>query len=86
MSHYIAGSGMHGCLYDHCEVYDTLEDAVQGLASLFELGSIRASRLRQSCYLELTPTFSEEPFGADYCEITVCGCKTPWVHSDSGEE
>ena len=85
--HYIAMSGMHGCLPDHCEVYETLEDAVSDLANVFDLGRTRQARLKADKYLELTPTPIEQAqemdFGAEYCEIQVCTCADPSTHSDS---
>ena len=86
--HYIAMSGSHGCLPDHCEVFETHADAVSDLAMLFELGRTRKARLRKNSYLELTPSPIEARdedfgFGAEYCEITECDCDNPAIHSDS---
>ncbi len=87
LPHYIAMSGQHGCLPDHCEVFESKKDAVQDLVQLFELGRTRAARLRKDSYLELIPNPIEEKqgedFGAEYCEITECDCDNPIVHSDS---
>ncbi len=89
MTHYIAMSGIHGCLPDHCEVFETRADAVADLTSLFELGRVREARLRKNDYLELEVTLIEaasgNSFGADYCEISSCNCATPEIHSDSGD-
>ena len=81
-------SGMHGCLPDHCEVFETYADADADLVQLFELGRTREARLRKNSYLELTPSpielaDEEFSFGAEYCEITECTCDDPSVHSDS---
>jgi hypothetical protein len=85
--HYVAMSGMHGCLPDHCEVFESHKDAAEDLTQLFDLGSTRKARLRKDSYLELTPNpveeSQDEDFGAEYCEITVCDCDNPLVHSDS---
>jgi hypothetical protein len=87
--HYVAMSGMHGCLPDHCEVFETLADAVSNLTQLFELGSTRQARLKKNLYLELelSPVEKNQDvfFGADYCEIQECTCNDPFVHSDSGD-
>ena len=87
--HFISMSGSHGCLPDHCEVFATLEEAVNDLTQLFELGRTRRARLTANRYLELTLTPIEEKqehsFGADYCEIQICDCADSSVHSDSGE-
>ena len=86
--HYIAMSGSHGCLPDHCEVFETYADAVADLVQLFELGRTRAARLKKNSYLELVPSPIEsrdEEFGwgAEYCEIQTCDCDKPAVNSDS---
>lgn len=87
MPHYIAMSGSHGCLPDHCEVFETYKDAVSDLVQLFDLGRTREARLRKNFYLELTPNPVEEnqgeDFGAEYCEIEACDCDNLLVHSDS---
>jgi hypothetical protein len=87
VKHYIAMSGMHGCLPDYCEVHEALPDAINDLVNLFELGRERTKALRQAKYLELVRNpveiAEERCFGADYCEITACDCDTPEVHSDS---
>jgi hypothetical protein len=80
VTHFIAMSGSHGCLPDHCEVFETCADSVEDLTNLFELGRTRKARLAKFRYLELT-----REDGAEYCEITECDCATPGVHSDSGE-
>lgn len=77
-THYIAMSGSHGCLPDHCEVFNTKLDAVEDLVSLFELGRTRKGILRRDSYLELG-----QRDGAEYCEITTCNCDNPMQHSDS---
>jgi hypothetical protein len=78
MTHYIAMSGDHGCLPDHCEVYPTVTGAENDLIGLFELGAKRARVVRVDQYLELNPRRD----GASYCEIQVCDCPEPWVHQD----
>ena len=78
-THYIAMSGEHGCLPDHCQSYDTLRDAVGDLVSLFELGRRRQTELRRTLSLELG-----RGFGAEYCEIVECDCDDPDCHCDEG--
>ena len=79
MKHYIGMAGLHGCLPQYCEVYDTYEEAAEGLAFLHELGRDRIRRLRMDGYLEL----NLHRDGNEYCEITECECSTPEIHSDS---
>ena len=76
-THYIAMSGEHGCLPDHCQCYDTLRDAVDALADLFELGRRRQAELGRSRSLELG-----RGCGAEYCEIMECDCDNPDCHND----
>jgi len=85
--HFMAMSGSHGCLPDHCEVFDSRQDAINDLVQLFGLGRTRTARLRKESILELTPSPIEArqdiSFGAEYCEITECDCGDPTTHSDS---
>ena len=81
-SHFIGGSGEHGCLYDSCGVYHSLVDAVEGLADMFSLGRTRKATLKKNRTLELNPSRD----GAEYCEITRCDCDEPWTHDDQMTE
>lgn len=89
-THYIAMSGMHGCLPDSCNAYQTYQDAVNELATVFELGRTRKARLFANRYLELNTRINtgnnEDYDGADYCEITICHCDKPWEHCDAGDD
>jgi hypothetical protein len=82
--HFISGSGSGslGCLYDHCAVHRTYADAVSYVESLFDLGRTRTVSLKRSACLDLRPGKD----GADYAEITVCGCASPWDHDDNVTE
>jgi hypothetical protein len=76
--HYIAGAGLHGCLYQTCEVHETYKEAVDSLAFLHELGEKRRRKLSTQGYLEL----NLHRDGNEYCEIIECGCGHPDVHKD----
>lgn len=76
--HYIAMSGSHGCLPDYCECHVRKSDAVSDLVSLFELDDVQERMLFEGDYLELRG--AED--GAAYCEIVVCECDDPSIHSD----
>ena len=78
-SHYIIGNGEPGCLYDGCGVCRTLDDAVQSLAEMFNLGRTRKAELKRQRYLRLKPARD----GSSYCEITHCNCSTPWIHDEN---
>ena len=71
MTHYIYGSGDHGCLYDNGPHYaESIAEAVDDLAAYFVLGPRRRWTLIRDHYLELSPLDD----GAEYCEITTCEC------------
>ncbi len=78
-THYIGGAGLHGCLYQTCGVYENYEDAVEGLASIHELGKNRKAQLKKDGYLEL----NLKRDGNEYCEITECNCDNPEDHNDN---
>ncbi len=77
--HFIAMAGLHGCLPQSCECYDTYATAVDSLVSLHELGRKRARILNRDGYLELNLGRD----GNEYCEIEECSCDSPEDHSDS---
>jgi hypothetical protein len=79
MEHFIGMAGLHGCIPQVCDVYDTQDQAAGGLASIHELGARRERELRNSCYLEL----NLQRDGNEYCEIIHCDCAEPWIHSDN---
>jgi len=78
-THYIGMAGLHGCMPQACDVYDTYNDAAEGLAFIHELGRNRTRQLKRDGYLEL----DLHRDGNEYCEIVECDCDTPEVHSDS---
>lgn len=78
LTHYIVGSGSHGCLYDNGpHAHATYQAAVDDLAETFSLGRVRKARLFADRYLELKPDD-----GAQYCEIRECKCLKPWEHNE----
>jgi hypothetical protein len=81
MTHIIAMAGIHGCMPNVCEVYESVGDAVEAMADLHELGRDRTRKLRRDCYLELNCARD----GNEYIEITACECDTPGDHTESGE-
>src|SRR5271165_395859 len=84
LTHYICGSGEHGCLYNNGPfAADTYQSAVDSLAETFELGRTRKARLFADSYLKLNPSKD----GASYCDIVKCDCRRPWEHNeDDGPE
>ena len=75
--HYIAMSGIHGCMPDYCASLDSANGAVASLANLFELSRIQIRKLERNRTLRLSP---ED--GAEYCEIVTCDCNDPEQHND----
>lgn len=79
--HFIAMSGLHGCLPDNCATYDSRADAAQSLIDLFELNPARKAdydiefSIRDAGYAEL-----RAEHGAQYCEIVECNCDHPENH------
>lgn len=80
LRHFIAMSGLRGCIPTDCEVFDDWQGAVDYLGDIFELDEDQRDDLREDCYLDLIL----HRHGADYCEIEECDCVTPEIHSDSG--
>ncbi len=83
-THFIAMSGDHGCIPDHCAVYPDIDSAVSDLVDMFGLGRTRAARLKADRTLELKPGIGEDEFGAQYCEIQTCNCDNPAIHDENG--
>jgi hypothetical protein len=82
MKHFIACSGLHGCMSSDCEAFPTYKDAVEYLVGMYGLGRKRAKELREDSCLEL----NLKRDGNEYCEITECDCSTPWEHSETDSE
>ena len=76
--HYIGMAGLRGCLPQTCSSYETHKDAVEGLASIHELGRNRRRELARNDYLEL----NLHRDGNEYAEITECDCDKPDDHND----
>jgi hypothetical protein len=84
-THYIAMAGLHGYLPQCCDSFPTLDQAVDYLAQVHELGRTRIKRLRDERYLELnfrpdSPILKDD--GNEYCEIVECDCDEPETHFD----
>lgn len=76
--HYIEMSGDRGCTPDQFASCDSYDEAVDTLATIFNLTPVKIARLRKDWYLELNPRRD----GASYCEITDCDCDDPDSHND----
>lgn len=83
-THYIAMNGSIGCIPDNVEVYDTLEDAVDGILYLF--WDWDTHELRDEFERELKENrifyFPSSGYGADYCEIV----EEPCIGEENGCE
>ena len=88
--HYIAMSGDHGYMPDHCQVYSTKGAAIDDLVSLFDdMRGVR-SDLRKYDYCELSDkrqvgNRQRGGTGAEYCQVECCTCDDPGIHSDGGK-
>jgi hypothetical protein len=80
--HFIGMAGLHGYMPSCCDVYQTPEDAAESLGSIHELEDSEIEELVNDWYLEL----DLHERGNEYCEISVCECDEPWIHSDSMTE
>ncbi len=87
--HFIEMSGMRGYMPDNCGACETWDGAVDSLVDLFELGSRRERELRYYGWLDLH-TDSNPPLwesdGAEYCQVTICGCDDPMQHEDGYDQ
>lgn len=85
-THYIAMGGLHGYLPSHCNSYESLQDAIESLCNLYELGRMRKKELSDNLYLELSLHGRDFPYlppdRNEYCEIVECNCNHPEVHND----
>ncbi len=77
--HYIGMAGLHGCMPQTCDVYESQEAAAESLASIHDLGKRRTRELKRDGYIELNLRRD----GNEYAEITSCTCDEPETHSDS---
>src|SRR5262245_4643830 len=76
-THYIAMGGTYGCLPDNCSALEKMSAAVETLTNIYELSQRQQRDLRKFGYSNL-----KHDQGGDYCEISECQCREPWVHSD----
>lgn len=76
--HYVGTAGVHGYLPNYCDVYLSLESAVDDLAIIHELGRQRTQELRKNLYIELNLRRD----GNEYTEIIECNCNEPADHQD----
>jgi hypothetical protein len=74
--HYIAMSGIMGCLPETCQSFDRFSDAVDFLVDLWD--DHRGVR-RQ---LKAFHIWYDEGNSLDYCEIDSCTCNEPAIHND----
>lgn len=82
-THWVATAGLHGCLPNTCEVFQSKKAAVESLAFIHEFSpnGPLARELRRSGSVELNLS----KYGNEYAAVEECDCQEPEVHSDSGE-
>jgi hypothetical protein len=93
MTHYVAMSGLRGCIPNTCDVHRSRRVAVAHLAEALDLetGGLdnradyggrfhgeRQGSLARDGYRDL----SLYAYGAEYADVIACQCATPWIHSD----
>jgi hypothetical protein len=78
-THWIGMAGLHGCLPQTCDVYESVKDAADSLAQIHDLGKKRTAQLGRDLYIELNIRRD----GNEYAEIVRCDCDSPNNHSDS---
>jgi len=76
--HFIVMGGMHGCIPSHCAVYETIEQAVDAMAAMYDLDPQEQHDFMRTEYMDLDP----DEDGNEYIEIQVCSCSTPEIHQD----
>jgi len=76
--HYVAMSGLMGCLPDTCQSFNHFNDAVEFLAELWEDDHNIESDLRQYSYWERN--LNEHDLMC--CEIVECDCNNPECHNN----
>ena len=83
-THYIAMSGMRGCLPDFVHCSESLDEAISAVAEVHSLGRTRRARLREDRFITLDagPIPNADPLGAEYVEIQSCNCGSPQIHGD----
>ena len=72
--HYVAMSGMHGCLPEVCESHGDRQSAVHSIADVVGLGKHKRAHLSRDGYVELPPW--------RYVEVIECDCGNPRDHDD----
>ncbi len=82
--HYILTSGLHDCIPNVCESYDSFESAVDGAISIYEnsdsgwLSDNQRAELKVTGYTELDLTGQSN----EYIDISPCYCDNPDDHND----
>lgn len=79
--HYIAMSGIVGCLPDCCESFNRLNDAVEFLGDLWnDFRGVKSSLRKDRIWYK--PAIDSWAGSLDYCEIVECDCDNPEIHND----
>ena len=79
--HYVAMSGLTGCLPDTCQSFPRLQDAIDFLSDLWSDYRGVKSALRTIRYWERNdPSYMMGDL--QYCEIVECNCDDPTIHND----
>jgi hypothetical protein len=77
-THYIGMAGLHGCMPQTINSYDSIRDAAEGLQNIHGFGKGKLAELKRNLYLEM----NINRYGNEYCEIIECDCESPEQHSN----
>jgi hypothetical protein len=78
MIHYIAMSGMRGCIPNDCHAFKTRSDAIDYLVELLGLPHKLKQEIKDYTIVDL----ALKKYGAEYAEVISCNCNNMEVHND----
>jgi hypothetical protein len=80
-THYIAMSGLAGCLPDTCQSFSRLQDAIDFLSDLWsEYRGVKYALCKYKYWERNDPDYTRGDL--QYCEIVSCNCDNPSIHND----
>jgi hypothetical protein len=86
MRHWIGMAGLRGYMPNYCDVWQTKEDAIEGLLFIHDDALIGPPRVKTALRRFEFVEIDLHKWGNEYLEIMPCNCDEPWVHSEDGEK